>query len=210
MWQYRKVSSEIRSQVSSETSPKTACTESIIAGRITRKACFNVYHGTREANVVEGQPDHALSLPQLQITRGSQQPVQCNRNTERRQRRRARRQQDQEAGTTVCLTDTECKAYTWLPFELHRTREVCVWRPKIESQEACIFKHDAQQREVRVSWLETHHHPSLNQDQIWLWLNRHLCRIGSITLEPHFQLASNFHRLVNTFWTQVSVHQHTL
>jgi len=52
--QYRKVSSEIRSQVSSETSPNMACVKSVIAGRITRKACVNVSHETREANVVEG------------------------------------------------------------------------------------------------------------------------------------------------------------
>ena len=45
--QYRKVSSLIRSQVSL----KMACIESIIAGRITRKARVNVSHETCEANV---------------------------------------------------------------------------------------------------------------------------------------------------------------
>ena len=63
--QYRKVSFEICSQVSSETSLKMAYTETIIAGRITRKARVNVSHKIREANVVEGQPGHTLPPPQL-------------------------------------------------------------------------------------------------------------------------------------------------
>ena len=68
---YRKVSSEIHSQVSSETSPKMVCTESIIAGPITCKTRVNISYKTREVNIVEGQLDHALPLPQLQVTRGS-------------------------------------------------------------------------------------------------------------------------------------------
>jgi len=53
--QYRKVSSEIRFRVPSETSPNMACAKSVIAGRITHKARVNVSHETREANFVEGQ-----------------------------------------------------------------------------------------------------------------------------------------------------------
>ena len=133
-----------------------ACTESIIAGRITCKARVNVSYETREANVVEGQPGHALPLPQLQVIRGSQQPIQRNRNAEHRQRRHARLQQTQEGGTTICLTDTEHKAHACIPSEMHKTCEVCIWRPKREAQEACIFealplKHNVQQREVCVS-----------------------------------------------------------
>ena len=70
--QYRKVSSEIRSRVSSETSSKTVSSESIIAGCITLKARVNVSHETREINVVEGQPGHTLPLPQLHVIRDSQ------------------------------------------------------------------------------------------------------------------------------------------
>ena len=70
--QYRRVSSEIRSQVSSETSPKMAYANKAISGCVTYVACVNVSHETREANVIEGQSCHALSLPQLQVTGGSQ------------------------------------------------------------------------------------------------------------------------------------------
>ena len=60
--QYRKVSSEIHSRVSSETSPNMACSESILAGCITRKGRVNISHETHEANVVDGQPGHAHPL----------------------------------------------------------------------------------------------------------------------------------------------------
>ena len=50
--QYRKVSSEIRFQVSSKTSPKMACVNMAIS--------INVSHETREANVVEGQSCYAI------------------------------------------------------------------------------------------------------------------------------------------------------
>ena len=52
--QYRRVSSKIRSQVSSETSPKMACANRVISGRVTCVARINVSHETREANIVEG------------------------------------------------------------------------------------------------------------------------------------------------------------
>ena len=81
--QYRKVSSEICSQVPSKASPKMACAKGVIAGRIIRKARVNVSHKTREANIVDGQSCHALPLPQPHVTRGSQQPVRHNRNAER-------------------------------------------------------------------------------------------------------------------------------
>jgi len=61
--QYRRVSSEIRSQVSSETSPKMACENLVISGHVTRVARVNVSHETREANVVEGQTCHAPPFP---------------------------------------------------------------------------------------------------------------------------------------------------
>jgi len=89
--QYRKVSFEICSQVPSETSPKMACVMNIIAGSITHKVCVNVSHETCEANIVEGQFSHALSLSQLQVIGASQKPMKRNQNTERQQRRRARR-----------------------------------------------------------------------------------------------------------------------
>ena len=53
-WQYHRVSSEIRSQVPLETSPKMAYTNNAIYGRITHVARANVSHETREANIVEG------------------------------------------------------------------------------------------------------------------------------------------------------------
>jgi len=84
--QYRKVSSEIYSRVSSEASSNVVCAEIIMAGCTTRNARVNVFHETREANVVDGQTGHTCPLPQLQVTRGSQQPVRRNRNAERQQR----------------------------------------------------------------------------------------------------------------------------
>ena len=90
--QYRKVSSEVRSQVPSGTFPKMACAKSVISPHITRNARVDVSHEIREANGIEGQFSHALPLPQLQVTGGSQQPVKCSRNVERRQRRRECRQ----------------------------------------------------------------------------------------------------------------------
>ena len=95
--QYCRFSSEFRSQVSSGTSPKMACANSVIYGHIARVVRINVSHETGEANVIEGQSYHVPSLPQLQITGGSQQPVKRNGNAERRQRHHARRQQMQEA-----------------------------------------------------------------------------------------------------------------
>ena len=53
--QYRKVSSEIHSRVSLETSPNMACANRAISGRVARMARINVSHETREANVIEGQ-----------------------------------------------------------------------------------------------------------------------------------------------------------
>ena len=43
--QYRRVSSEIRSQVPLETFPKMACANSIIYGHVARVALVNVSHG---------------------------------------------------------------------------------------------------------------------------------------------------------------------
>jgi len=68
--QYHKVSSEIRFQVPSETSPKMACANSTISGRVALVIRFNVSHETCEANVIEGKSCHAPSLPQLQVTVG--------------------------------------------------------------------------------------------------------------------------------------------
>ena len=61
-WQYRRISSEVRSQVPSETSPKMACTNSVISGRVARVARVNVSRETYEVNVIEGQSALTLSL----------------------------------------------------------------------------------------------------------------------------------------------------
>ena len=81
--QYRKVSSEIRSQISLEASPNMVSAENIMAGRITHKARVNVSHETREVSVVDGQLAPAHPLPHLQVTGGSQQPVRRNQNAKR-------------------------------------------------------------------------------------------------------------------------------
>ena len=88
--QYCRVSSEIRSQVPSETSSKMACANNAISRRVARVVRVTVSHKTREANVVEGQSGHAPPLPQLQVIRDPQQPMKHNRNIEHQQRRRAR------------------------------------------------------------------------------------------------------------------------
>jgi len=82
--QYRKVSLEICSQVSLKTSPKMACVNSAISGRVACVARIVSYE-TRETNDVEGQSCRAspLNIPQFQITGGSQQPVKHNQNVER-------------------------------------------------------------------------------------------------------------------------------
>jgi len=90
--QYRRVSSEIRSQVPSKTLLKMAYTNSVISGRAVRLIRINVSNEIREANVFEGQSCHAPSLPQLQVIRGPQQPVKCNQNAECRQIRLVHRQ----------------------------------------------------------------------------------------------------------------------
>ena len=91
--QYRRVSSEIRSQISSETSSNMICTNRAISGLVTCVAPVNVSHETREANVIEGQSCHVppLNIPQLQVTRSYQQPVKRNRDVECRQRHHVRR-----------------------------------------------------------------------------------------------------------------------
>ena len=63
--QYRRVSSKIRSQVSSETSPKMVCANWAISGHVTCVARVNVSHETHEANDFESQSCHAPSLPLL-------------------------------------------------------------------------------------------------------------------------------------------------
>ena len=68
-----------------------------MANHMTRKAHINISHETRKANVVDGPTGHTRPFPLLQVTGGSQQPVQRKRNAERRQRRRARQLQAQEA-----------------------------------------------------------------------------------------------------------------
>ena len=72
--QYHRVSSEIPSHVSSETSPKMAFTNRAIFGRVVCVARVNISHETRKANVVEGQSSHAptVNIPQLLVIRGSQ------------------------------------------------------------------------------------------------------------------------------------------
>ena len=88
--QYRKVSSGTHSQVRSEIPSDTTDKKSAMANHITRNTRVNVSHETREVNVADIQPVHARPLPQLQVTRSSQQPARRNRNAERRQRRCAR------------------------------------------------------------------------------------------------------------------------
>jgi len=61
--QYRKVSSEIRSEVPSKASMNAVCAENIVAGCITRKARVNVSRETREVNIIDVQPAHARPLP---------------------------------------------------------------------------------------------------------------------------------------------------
>ena len=65
---YRKVSSGIRFQISSEASPNMVSADNIMAGHITRKARVNVSHETREVSVMDGQLAPASPLPQLQVT----------------------------------------------------------------------------------------------------------------------------------------------
>jgi len=111
---------------------------------------------TRPAKPTLLKVNPATPLPQLQVTIGFQQPIQRNRNGKRQQRRHAHRQQTQKVRTTICPTDIERKAHACVPFEICKTREVCVWRPKHEAQEACDseaspLKCDVQQCKVRVS-----------------------------------------------------------
>jgi len=105
-----------------------------MANRITSKPHVNVFHETSEVNVIDVQPAHTRPLPQLQVTRGSRQPVRRNRNAECRQRRRARQLQAQEAGATIYPADTECEAQARVSSELRQMHEVRVWRPKREAQ----------------------------------------------------------------------------
>ena len=63
----------------------------------------------------------------------------------------------EEAEKTICPVDTGREAQASVSFELHQTREVCVWIPKCRAHEARISKalshrRDIQQREVRVSF----------------------------------------------------------
>ena len=60
--QYHRVSLEICSQVSSETSPRMAYANSAIFYRIAHVARVNVSHETREANDDEGQPRRTSPL----------------------------------------------------------------------------------------------------------------------------------------------------
>jgi len=57
--QYCRVSSEIGSQVSSETYPRMACANNAISVRVAR---VNVSHETREANDDEGQSRYTSPL----------------------------------------------------------------------------------------------------------------------------------------------------
>jgi len=123
-----------------------------MTNHITRNTRVNVSHETREVSIADIQPIHARPLTQFQVTGGSQQPVWRNWNAERRQRRCTRQLQAQEAGTTICLADTECEAQARVSSELRQMHEVRVWRPKHEAQQACVSetslpKRDVQQRE---------------------------------------------------------------
>jgi len=69
--QYRRVYSEIRSQVSSKTCPKMAYANRTISDCVTCMAHVNVSHETREANIIEGQSCHAPPLPQVQVNQGN-------------------------------------------------------------------------------------------------------------------------------------------
>ena len=52
--QYHRVSSDISSQISSETSSNMICANRAISGLVARVARVNVSHETHEANFVEG------------------------------------------------------------------------------------------------------------------------------------------------------------
>ena len=70
MTQYRKVSLEIRSQVSLETSPKMVC----VSNAVSDRARINVSHETPVAKGGEGQSSHRspLQIPRPQVTGSSQ------------------------------------------------------------------------------------------------------------------------------------------
>ena len=62
----------------------------------------------------------------------------------------------QEAGTTNCPADIEREAQACVSSKLRQTREVCVWIPKREAQQACVSetslpKRNVQQREGYAS-----------------------------------------------------------
>ena len=107
--QYHKVSSGTHSQVSSEIPSDATDKKSVTADHIARNTRINVSHGTRVVGITDIQPVHARTIPQLQVTGGSQQPVRRNRNAERQQRRRTCQLQAQEAGTIICPADIEAR-----------------------------------------------------------------------------------------------------
>ena len=76
--QYHKVSSGTRSQVRSETHSDATRKKDVMANHIIRNACVNVSNETRRDSVTDAQPTYARPLPQLQVTRGTQQPIRRN------------------------------------------------------------------------------------------------------------------------------------
>jgi len=123
----RKVSLGTHSQVRSEIPSDAIGKKSAMANRITRNARVNVSHETCEVSVTDVQPVHARPLPQLQVTGGSQQPVWCNWNAERRQRQRARQLLTQEARTKICSIGTGCEVQARVSSEPRQTRGLRVW-----------------------------------------------------------------------------------
>ena len=77
----------------------------------------------------------------------------------------------QEAGTTICPADTEREAQACVSSELRQMREVHVWRPEREAQQACISetslpKRDVQQREGYASFQRNETHVSATKQGI--------------------------------------------
>jgi len=99
--QYSKVSLGTRSQVHSEIPSDLTNKKSVMANHITRNTHINVSHETREVSIADIQLVHACSLPQFQVTGGSQQPIRRDQNAERWQRWRAHQLQAQEDGITI-------------------------------------------------------------------------------------------------------------
>ena len=125
---YRRVSTGKCPEVRPEILSDAAAPKDVVVNRARRSTRANVSQETHVINLSGVQPVHPL--PQHQVVGGSPQPPRRNRNAERRQRRRARQLQ---VGTTDCPTEVGRKVQTSVP---HPRREVRVWQPKREVQQA--------------------------------------------------------------------------